>query len=112
MTAFETYQDWTDTTALYPGAGEGADASLVYVALGLTGEAGEVANKVKKILRDGDEDEHLREQVLHELGDVLWYVTRAAVELGVDLSFVAWLNQQKLNRRAKRGTIQGSGDDR
>lgn len=103
---FDSYQMWTRSTAIYPN-----DQALTYTALGLASEAGEVAGKVKKIIRDGDSVE-LREAVEAELGDVLYYLARVADELDVDLGWIAVTNQQKLNSRKERGVIGGSGDNR
>lgn len=107
----DRYQDWTDTTAIYPGALESGLPGITYTALGLAGEAGEVANTVKKLVRDGDSPE-LRAKAKAELGDVLWYVARLAAELDVTMSGVAASNMEKLSARAARGTLQGSGDNR
>jgi NTP pyrophosphatase (non-canonical NTP hydrolase) len=94
-------------TAIYPEEGEGSPAALAYTALGLTGEAGEVANKVKKLLRDGDQPE-LRQAIIDELGDVLWYVAMTAHELAIPLDEVAARNLDKLQQRQQTGTIGGS----
>jgi NTP pyrophosphatase (non-canonical NTP hydrolase) len=103
------YQQWTESTAIYP-----KDSSLPYVALGLTGEAGEIANKVKKIIRDdaGQLTFERKHDLVNELGDVMWYVARMATELGVSMSAVLLINQSKLNSRLQEGTIKGSGDNR
>jgi len=87
---------------------------VIYPALGLAGEAGEVCNKTKKILRDdgGRMTEEKRTQLIDELGDVLWYVANLATDLGVTLDEVARINLAKLNSRKERGTITGSGDNR
>jgi NTP pyrophosphatase (non-canonical NTP hydrolase) len=87
---------------------------VVYAALGLTGEAGEFADKVKKILRDekGDISKEARIELVKELGDTLWYVVKAAKDLGVNLSDVAMCNLEKLESRRERGVISGSGDNR
>ena len=86
----------------------------IYPTLGLTGEAGEVADKVKKVIRDrqGVFDQETCEAIKLELGDVLWYVAQLASELGYDLEQVAEANLQKLSSRAARGRIGGSGDQR
>lgn len=107
---FNDYQEWTAETAVYPGKPASREA-ITYCALGLASEAGEVAGKMKKILRDGDTDK-LRDGLLDELGDVLWYAARLADEMGRSLSSVAEMNIDKLNGRAERGTLQGSGDTR
>ena len=104
------YQDAARKTAAYPDVG----SNLIYPTLGLTGEAGEVADKVKKVIRDrgGVFDADTREAIKLELGDVLWYVAQLASELGYDLNEVADANLQKLSSRAARGRIGGSGDQR
>lgn len=105
------YQVATRETAVYPHAETGEPAALSYCALGLVGEAGEVANKVKKLLRDGDTRE-LRNAARGELGDVLWYLGRLADELGTSLTAVAAENLAKLRDRQVRGVLGGSGDNR
>lgn len=104
------YQDAARRTAAYPDVG----ANPVYPTLGLSGEAGEVADKVKKVLRDrgGVFDDPTREAIKLELGDVLWYVAQLASELGYELEEVATANLDKLASRAARGRIGGSGDHR
>lgn len=99
-------------TAVYPGKGTASDSALAYVSLGLTGEAGEVANKVKKILRGDGFSWENRDALISELGDVLWYVAALARELQVPLDAVAELNLRKLEARADNGTIKGTGDNR
>lgn len=107
---FAEYAERAGATARYPGRGEG---NLTYPTLGLTGEAGEVAEKVKKILRDqGGEIGDKRELLVKELGDVLWYVAALAHELGVSLDSVALGNLEKLESRRARGVLGGSGDER
>jgi NTP pyrophosphatase (non-canonical NTP hydrolase) len=102
---FEEYEERALALAIYPDQGN----NLVYPALGLAGEAGEVADKVKKVIRDRIED---TEGLIRELGDVLWYVTACARELGVTLEDVAIGNLRKLEDRATRGTLGGNGDAR
>lgn len=111
---FADYQRRAGETAIYPHAGEQHIDGMAYVTLGLAGEAGEVANKVKKIIRDcGGVVEPARLiAVAEELGDVLWYVARLATEMGADLGEIAALNAAKLEGRALRGTLQGDGDQR
>lgn len=103
----DTYQEQASETAIYKD-------KMIYPTLGLAGEAGEIANKVKKILRDnsGDLEESVRENLIYELGDVLWYVAALATDLKVELSEVARRNVEKLNSRKNRGVIGGSGDNR
>lgn len=111
---FNGYQQQARTTAIYPDAGTGSVGALTYVALGLAGEAGEVANKIKKILRDsgGDVTPEHREIIGKELGDVLWYAAMLAREIHVPLDIVAGANLEKLFARKDAGTLGGSGDDR
>jgi len=88
--------------------------NLYYPTLGLAGEAGEISNKVKKIMRDdcGVVTDEKREDLIGELGDVMWYLAALATELGIDLDEVAEKNIEKLFSRKERGKLQGSGDDR
>lgn len=107
---FSDFQARSRETAVYPQAGD----NLLYPTLGLCGEAGEVAEKVKKMIRDDDgalSDER-RAALSKELGDVLWYVAQLATEAGLDLDVVAAANLDKLASRLRRGVLQGSGDDR
>ena len=99
---FDRYQEQTRQTAVYP-----KENAIEYLALGLNGEAGEVAEKVKKQIRD-DEDK----DIVSELGDVLWYLTRLTDELGVSMNELAEANLDKLLDRKERGVIHGEGDDR
>lgn len=104
---FDKYQKATATTAVYPIA-----KALEYTALGLCSEAGEVAGKVKKMIRDKTDSDTFQEQMLLELGDVLWYLARLADECGLRFSDVAEFNLDKLADRSKRNVIQGDGDNR
>jgi NTP pyrophosphatase (non-canonical NTP hydrolase) len=103
------YQRESRRTAEYP-----RDAWLVYPGLGLAGEAGEVAEHVKKAVRDdgGEVSDERRSAMSKELGDVLWYVAQLASELGLDLDEVARENLDKLFSRQRRGVLSGSGDER
>jgi len=105
-----TYQERSRQTALYPDVG----SNPIYPTLGLCGEAGEVADKVKKVLRDrgGVFDAQTRDDLRLELGDVLWYVAQLASELELDLEDIAVANLAKLASRAARNVIGGSGDRR
>ena len=107
---FSEYQRRSRETAVYPGLGE----NLVYPALGLCGEAGETAEKVKKAIRDdgGSLTEERREAIAAELGDVLWYVAQLATEAGLDLEELAKANLEKLASRQRRSVLHGSGDTR
>ena len=104
------YQSRSRATAVYPGAGD----NLLYPTLGLCGEAGEVAEKIKKMVRDdgGVLSDERRGALAKELGDVLWYVAQIATEAGLDLDDVAGDNLAKLLSRQQRQVLQGSGDDR
>jgi len=108
---FDEYQRFTHETAVYPYVGSGHTTALAYLGLGLAGEAGEVANKIKKLIRDGDDPE-MRHQIRTELGDVIWYLARLSDELGTSLKAVAASNRLKLQSRKDRGVIGGSGDHR
>ena len=100
------YQREARKTAVYP-----VELGLIYSVLGLTGEAGELANKVKKTIRDG-ELAYTPDDLAAELGDVLWYVSAIADNLGFKLEYIAEANLNKLRTRAEKGTLRGSGDDR
>ena len=98
------YQDFTRTTAIYP-----KDKALDYLCLGLASEAGEVAGKRKKHIRDGGVDVV---SIIDELGDVMWYVTRIADELNFSMEEVLQRNWAKLKDRQERNVLKGSGDAR
>lgn len=104
------YQRDSRATAIYPGVGE----NLLYPTLGLCGEAGEVAEKVKKMLRDdaGVLTDERRTALGAELGDVLWYVAQVATEAGLELDAVAEANLTKLRSRMDRSALTGDGDER
>lgn len=110
--SFDEYQRRTQDTAIYPG--QGTVDGLVYATLGLVGEAAEVANKVKKILRDngGVLTPEIAMAIGDELGDVQWYLAQAAKELTFSLEEIAATNLAKLDARKRSGTLQGSGDRR
>jgi len=104
------YQNLAMKTAIFPERD-----GYAYTALGLAGEAGEIANKVKKFIRDGYDVEELAEKIndlRDELGDVLWYVAAMAQVLDTTLEQVARNNIHKLAERQVNGTIKGSGDKR
>ena len=107
---FNTYQKNARLTAQYPNLG----SNYIYPTLGLVGEAGEVAEKVKKAIRDkkGIFDEESKNGIKKELGDVLWYISNLCNEFNFELEEVALQNLEKLNLRAAKGNISGSGDDR
>ena len=110
------YQHDAMKTAVYPDYRD----NLIYPTVLLTGEAGELANKVGKLIRDSNYVAgqnclltlEQRESLIKELGDVLWCVAALADELGYDLQYVAEVNLDKLQGRLFRGTLRGSGDDR
>jgi NTP pyrophosphatase (non-canonical NTP hydrolase) len=114
----QEYQDLIKKTAVYP-----KEIGIAYCSLGLAGEAGEIANKVKKMYRDdnlhslvGDfKSAYLykkKDDIKAELGDVLWYITALAQECDLTLEEIMKYNMEKLLGRRERGTIQGSGDNR
>jgi NTP pyrophosphatase (non-canonical NTP hydrolase) len=104
------YQTAALATAIYPNQGN----NFVYPVLGLVGEAGEVAEKAKKIIRDGDGvlTDPDREKIALELSDVCWYVAVLAHELGYNLEEILQMNLDKLASRQQRGVLSGSGDAR
>ncbi len=107
-----TYQQLCTETQIYP-----REHAVFYPALGLAGEAGEVANKIKKIMRDRNGDVNnlpieLKEDIANELGDCLWYISALATDLGIGLDGIAVENLKKLQKRKEQGTIHGSGDKR
>jgi NTP pyrophosphatase (non-canonical NTP hydrolase) len=101
------YQMQAKKFAIYP-----EHMKVVYPALGLAGEAGEVADKVKKIYRDDRTDARFLAEIAKEIGDVMWYCAALANDLGFDLQQVAEMNIYKLKSRKAAGKIGGSGDDR
>ena len=103
---FNEYQEFVATIKRYPRR-----YKILYPALGLCGEAGEVAEKVKKSVRDG-EKESFKEDITRELGDVLWYISALAGDLGITLQEVADANKQKLQDRLNRNQLHGDGDNR
>ena len=107
---FDLYQDAAESTAVYPNKGD----NLYYPALGLAGEAGEVCEKIKKIMRDqnGHLTEDNAQELSKELGDVLWYLASIATEINMSLSAIAEDNMAKLQDRLDRGVLKGSGDNR
>jgi NTP pyrophosphatase (non-canonical NTP hydrolase) len=109
-TALDEYQVATRETAVYPDI----STNYMYPLLGLTGEVGELANKVKKIFRDdnGILTAERRLAIREELGDVLWYLARTADEFGFTLSEIGDNNLARLKDRKKRNVISGSGDTR
>lgn len=107
---FSEYQREAWKTAVYPDKTN----NWVYVALGLGGEAGEILNKLKKILRDENSrvSDGKKRELSEEIGDVLWYIAGLCTELNLDLGEVAERNVKKLKSRLERDKLSGSGDDR
>ena len=103
------YQGIIKETAVYP-----KEIGVLYCALGLCGEAGEVAEKIKKVYRDNEGviTEETTKNIKKELGDCLWYITALANELGLTLDQVMETNYNKLIERRLTGTLHGSGDNR
>jgi NTP pyrophosphatase (non-canonical NTP hydrolase) len=106
---FNAYQEIAKSTAIYP-----KEYNIIYPTLGLSGEAGEVSEKVKKVLRDenGIFTNQKRQEIAKELGDVLWYIANIASDFNISLCDIAQLNIEKLMSRQKRNKLQGSGDER
>lgn len=107
---FNNYQKRAREKAIYPTLGNG----VVFPTLGMLGEAGEVAEKVKKIFRDQEAiiTDTTREEIKKELGDVLWYMSQIASELDINLQEIAELNLEKISSRHERGVVKGEGDNR
>ena len=97
------------STAVYP-----ADKAIVYPSLGLCGEAGEVAEKIKKTIRDADGvfDTERRKAIALEIGDVMWYAAALARDIDISLADIAAMNLEKLESRRSRMRLHGEGDDR
>lgn len=106
---FREYQQATPLTAIYP-----RERALEYLTLGLVGEAGELANKIKKVIRDRGGAMHLdtKAAMVGEMGDCLYYISELCNLIGVDMDEVARGNIHKLSERASRGTLRGDGDSR
>ena len=114
---FDEYQKETSTTAIYPinlTTQQLGIIGICYSALGVNGEAGEIADKVKKLMRDhgGIVTDQWRTETLDEVGDCLWYLAQLCERLGSSLDFVALRNLKKLADRKKRVALHGSGDVR
>jgi len=103
----DSYQRVARKTVIYP-----RKQMIIYPALGLAGEAGEVCEKVKKYLRQDYDLDELKEIIEDELGDVLWYIANLATDLGLSLDNLAAKNLAKLHDRQNRNVLQGDGDDR
>lgn len=107
---FNEYQ----TAALRTSRGKNANNELLHLVLGLVGESGEIAEKMKKLIRDKESDESQidRQDIAKELGDVLWYIAVLADYLEIEFDDIAKTNIVKLADRQKRNVLQGSGDNR
>lgn len=111
---FNTYQDQARATASYPDLG----SNLIYPALGIAGESGEIVDKIKKLYRNhgitrGDQlTPEQKLELVKEIGDELWYLANLCCELDVDLSYAARINIEKLTDRVKRGVVKSEGDNR
>lgn len=103
------YQQKALETALYP-----QEFKIIYPALGLTGEAGECADKVKKVIRDNNKEftSEKKLEIAKEIGDVLWYCATLANDIGFSLETIGQMNYDKLCSRKRRGVISGNGDNR
>jgi NTP pyrophosphatase (non-canonical NTP hydrolase) len=118
------YQNDASATAIYPDNGTGSDRAIAYTLLGLAGEAGETCNTWKKWYRDEDENfrdpngdpqgtrDQYRDRIAGEIGDLLWYLSQAAREVGYTLDEIADYNLKKLKDRQERDQLTGSGDQR
>jgi len=104
---FNEYQERAKETLMYP---DKLDGGFFYTALALAGEVGELLNKIKKIARDNIQIK--KEEIISELGDILWYLSETARNFNISLEEVAEYNLKKIRSRKERGTLQGSGDNR
>ena len=105
----DEYNSFIYKTKIYP-----KELPIIYPVLGMCGESGEAAEKVKKVLRDNNKEfsEENKKAILKELGDVLWYITATAQDMGYSLEDVIKNNFQKINRRVNTNTQHGEGDNR
>lgn len=105
----DEYQSNALETAIYP-----KQYKVIYPALGITGEAGECSDKVKKVIRDnsGEFTDDRKREIAKEIGDVLWYCAALAHDIGYTLNEVGKMNVEKLNSRKERNKINGNGDNR
>jgi NTP pyrophosphatase (non-canonical NTP hydrolase) len=109
MSEFKKYAEFVESLKVYPYT-----STIIYPALGLCGEAGEVAEKIKKIIRDkgGVYTPEDKTEIVKELGDVLFYITALSQDLGFSLEDVAGMNVEKLMSRKERNVLHGNGDNR
>lgn len=102
---FDEYQRAIENFAVYPR--ENKLAAISYLALGLNGEAGEVAEQIKKAIRNnGEITTERRQKILDELGDVLWYLTRMAIEFDSSVGEIAQMNFDKLDARKRQDNLK------
>ena len=103
------YQEKALETAIYP-----KEFKSIYPSLGLSGEAGECADKVKKVIRDcgAEFTDEKKSEIAKEIGDVLWYCANLANDIGYTLDTIAEMNYAKLKSRQERNKLTGSGDNR
>jgi len=103
------YQSKALETASYP-----QECKIIYPTLGLTGEAGEVSEKIKKVIRDNNKifSDERKKEIAKEIGDVLWYCAVLSYDLGYTLDDIAQMNYEKLKSRKERNMINGNGDNR
>lgn len=111
---FNEYQIEARKTAIYPNMNMSHSLALAYLGLGLTGEAGECAEKIKKLIRDKDGviTEEFKDNLILEISDIMWYMSNLCSELNIPLETVAYKNLEKLKSRAERNMLKGSGDNR
>ena len=107
---FKEYQKKAWETAIYPNKGK----NIIYPALGIGGESGEILEKIKKILRDENYKvtEEKKEEIKKEIGDLLWYIAALSTELNINFEEIAEKNIEKLSSRKERNQLHGSGDNR
>lgn len=106
---FNEYKNEAIKTAIYP-----QNYKIIYPTLGMCGECGEVAEKIKKVIRDkqGIFDADKTKEIEKELGDVLWYIANICNDLNIDFDNVAQNNINKINARVQNNTLHGNGDNR
>ena len=109
---FKQYQERSKEFAIYPEAGTGSIQAIMYCALGLCGEAGETAEKIKKLYRDdrGILTDEKRSLLAKECLDQIWYASQLLTELGMSFEEAALDNLKKLQSRKDRNVLSGSGD--
>ena len=104
---WKAYQDFTNTTAIFP-----EEKALEYLGLGLASEGGEVAGVIKKAIRDNTYSLEVRDKIKAELGDLCWYIAQICQHLNLDFEEVLETNVKKLSSRKERNQLTGDGDDR